>query len=49
MGTSPVPSLTGGTQETAQRQLTFIIDLAVSVDVSLSDHFIHLLIGQLLT
>lgn len=37
----------------AQRQgpgrLTFVIDLAVSVDVSLSDHLIHFLIGQLLT
>lgn len=27
----------------------FIIDLAVSVDVSLSDHLIHFLVGQLLT
>ena len=31
------------------RQLTFIIDLAVPVNVGLPDHLVHLLIGQLLT
>lgn len=42
------PSRGPGAYSTEPQELTFIIDLAVPVDVGLSDHLIHFLIGQLL-
>lgn len=45
------PSPTPGPHPTdpGQPQLTFIVDLAVPVNVGLSDHLIHFLVCQLLT
>lgn len=37
-----------GARRTCPTQLTFIVDLAISINVSLSDHLIHLLVRQLL-